>query len=127
MTGIALQYTTEIYGWKESLMNYLFSMSQLEQRLQLVIAHDSITDIGIKTETFLTLIENYVDKGHTLSGEIVHQQAVLNYDGKLLEDQQITERIRNEQSRLRDEMSDLEIEYSSISIETKNYLRSISS
>ena len=127
MTGIALQYTTEIYGWKESLMNYLFSMSQLEQRLQLVIAHDSVTDVGIKTETYLTLIENYVDKGHSLSGEIVHQQAVLNYDGKLLEDEQITERIRNEQSRLRDDMNELENEYSSLSIETKNYLRSISS
>ena len=127
MTGLALQYSTEIISWKESLMNYLFSATQLEQRLQMVIAADSITDIGTHTEAYLTLIEAFVDRGHALSTEIIHQQALLIHDGKLIEDNDITELIQAEQSRLRDELSDIKNDYTMLSRETTDFLKRLHS
>jgi hypothetical protein len=127
MTGLALKYSTEIISWKESLMNYLFSATQLEQRLQMVIAADSITDLGIHTEAYLTMIEAFVDRGHALSTEIIHQQALLVHDGKLIEDSDITDLIRKEQSRLRDDMSDVKNEYVLLSKETTDFLKRLHS
>ena len=125
MNDTAKKFLEDLKDWESSLTNCMFSLVKLEQRLKYIIEMDSITDFGIRTEAYLSILEELIDKINQTHQQIMTQQKKLNINGHLLRDDQIKKEMKEMQVNLHDEIADLENEYLVISKNATEFLKSI--
>lgn len=119
---IAEYYTDELNGWNRSISSYHNEMSEMEDKLSLVIQRNTIPNIAAKLEAEQDKLNTIAAKFAKLLPYMQKQEAALKKDSTWLEDKEINTKTENLQNRLRLAMQQAEKKYVDVKYSCTNFL-----
>lgn len=120
--SIAEYYLDEIYTWKDALIFHLEESEQLQDFLQEVLQLNSVPGLAMMAEHQLTAMFNIREVLQLLKAEGEGLQQVLQQQQHPISNQEITERMKQDQRNLRARMLATEKEFLDIRYKCNEFI-----
>lgn len=120
--SIAEYYLDEIYTWKDALIFHLEESEQLQDFLQEILQLNSVPGLAMMAEHQLSAMFNIREVLQVLKAEGEGLQQVLQQQQRPISNQEITERMKQDQRNLRARMLAAEKEFLDIRYKCNEFI-----